>query len=112
MAEITYKDAARSSSSLAQRVVDALRNLDEARRDYDAPARVREVADISTRKARDLAANTARTVRQRPAPFIFGALGLIAVGVGAALLANPKTRAAGGKLAKNAWRMYQDRRPV
>ena len=111
MAEVYYKDAARSSSSLAQRVVDALRNLDEARRDYDARGKMREVADISTRKARDLAANTAQTVRERPAPFIFGALGLITVGVGAALLANPRTRAAGGKLAKSAWRMYQDRRP-
>lgn len=110
MTEAYYKDARRSSSTLAQRVVDALRNLDEARRDYDAPAKMREVADISTRKARDLAANTAQTVRERPAPFIFGALGLIAVGVGAALLANPKTRAVGGQLAKKAWDMYQDRR--
>jgi hypothetical protein len=110
MTEAYYKDARRSSSTLAQRVVDALRNLDEARRDYDAPAKMREVADISTRKARDLAASTADTVRRRPAPFLFGALGLVAIGVGAALIANPKTRAAGGKLAKSAWRMYQDRK--
>lgn len=110
MTEVYYKDARRSSSNLAQRVVDALRNLDEARRDYDAPAKMREVADISTRKARDLAAGAAQTVRQRPAPFVLGALGLVVVGVGAALLANPKTRAAGGKLVQNAWRMYQDRR--
>ena len=111
MTEAYYKDARRSSSTLAQRVVDALRNLDEARRDYDAPGRMREVADISTRKARDLAANTAQTVRQRPAPFIAGALGLIAIGVGAALLANPKTRAAGGRLANSAWQLYRDRKP-
>lgn len=110
MTEAYYKDARRSTSTLAQRVVDALRNLDEARREYDAPAKMREVADISTRKARDLAATTAETVRRRPAPFIAGALGLIAVGVGAALLANPKTRAASGKLAQSAWRMIQDRR--
>lgn len=109
MTEAYYNDARRTSSTLAQKVVDALRNLDEARRDYDAPAKMREVADISTRKARDLAATTAETVRQRPAPFIIGALGLVAIGVGAALIANPKTRAAGGKLAKSAWRMYQDR---
>ena len=58
----------------------------------------------------DLAASTAQNVRRRPAPYIFGALGLVAIGVGAALLANPKTRAAGGKLAKSAWEMYRDRK--
>ena len=110
MTEAYYDNARRSSSTLAQKVVDALRSLDEARRDYDAPAKMREVADISTRKARDLAASTAQNVRRRPAPYIFGALGLVAIGVGAALLANPKTRAAGGKLAKSAWEMYRDRR--
>lgn len=109
MTDAYYNDARRSSSKLAQRVVDALRNLDEARRDYDAPAKMREVADISTRKARDLAANTVQTVRERPTPFIIGALGLVAIGIGAALIANPKTREAGSKLAKSAWRMYQDR---
>lgn len=111
MTDVYYKDAKRASAGLAQRVVDALRNLDEARREYDAPSRIREVADISTRKARDLAAHTAQTARRRPAPFIAGALGLVAIGVGAALLANPKTRAAGGRLAKSAWQTYRDRKP-
>lgn len=109
MTDVYYKDARRASAGLAQRVVDALRNLDEARRDYDAPGRIREVADISTRKARDLAASTAESVRRRPAPYVAGAVGLVAIGVAAALLANPKTRTASTNLIKDLWSKYQSR---
>ena len=94
-----------------QRLMDALRNLDQARRDYDVPGRIRDAADISSRKARALTEDAVSTVRRRPAPFVIGAIGLVAIGVGAALLANPKTRSAGSKLAKRAWSAYQDRKP-
>jgi hypothetical protein len=94
-----------------QRLMDALRNLDHARREYDVPGRIRDAADASSRKARALTEGAVSTVRRRPAPFVIGAIGLVAIGVGAALLANPRTRAAGSKLAKRAWSAYQDRKP-
>lgn len=109
MTEVYYKEAAKAGSGLAHRVVDALRNLDEARRDYDARGKIRDVADISTRRAKAIAASTAESVRQRPAPYIAGAVGLVAVGVAVALLANPKTRAASAQFVQDLWSKYQSR---